>query len=362
MKTLKKHLIVTLFVILAMSNVSPTRTKKSENEKISYVVHVAKSEMPTSFNHHSIWYESILKSVSESAEILYTYNNAINGFSTSLTVEELQSIKSQVGVLRVTPDRKYELFTTRTPEFLGLDKISSTFPTTNKSSDIIVGLLDTGVWPESKSFDDTGYGPIPHTWKGKCEIGTNFTTLNCNKKLIGVRFFVKGYEASVGPINETMESRSPRDDLGHGTHTASTAVGSPVENAKIFGYANGTARGMFVGARVSIYKVCWKKACRASDVLAAIDQAIADNVNILSLSLGGPARNYFDDIIAIGAFAAIEHGILVSCAAGNFGPLHSTVTNIAPWITTVGSSTLDRDFLTYVNLGNGKKIRRYNLF
>jgi subtilisin family serine protease len=362
MKTLKKHLIVTLFVILAMSNVSPTRTKKSENENISYVVHVAKSEMPTSFNHHSIWYESILKSVSESAEILYTYNNAINGFSTSLTVEELQSLKSQVGVLRVTPDRKYELFTTRTPEFLGLDKISSTFPTTNKSSDIIVGLLDTGVWPESKSFDDTGYGPIPRTWKGKCEIGTNFTTLNCNKKLIGARFFVKGYEASMGPINETMESRSPRDDLGHGTHTTSTAVGSPVGNANFFGYANGTARGMFVGARVSIYKVCWKKACKASDVLAAIDQAIADNVNILSLSLGGPARNYFDDIIAIGAFAAIEHGILVSCAAGNFGPLHSTVTNIAPWITTVGSSTLDRDFLTYVNLGNGKKIRRYNLF
>jgi hypothetical protein len=127
-----------------------------------------------------------------------------------------------------------------------------------------------------------------------------------------------------------------------------------VGNANFFGYANGTARGMFVGARVSIYKVCWKKACKASDVLAAIDQAIADNVNILSLSLGGPARNYFDDIIAIGAFAAIEHGILVSCAAGNFGPLHSTVTNIAPWITTVGSGTLDRDFLTYVNLGNEK--------
>ncbi|XP_045815859.1 subtilisin-like protease SBT1.7 [Trifolium pratense] len=354
METLKKHLIVTLFVILVMSNVSLTRSKKSENEKISYIVHVAKSKMPASFDHHSIWYESILKSVSESAEMLYTYNNAINGFSTSLTVEELQSLKTQVGILKVTLDRKYKLFTTRTPKFLGIDKIYRTFPTTNKSSDIIVGLLDTGVWPESKSFDDTGYGPIPRTWKGKCEIGINFTASNCNKKLIGARFYAKGFEASVGLINETIESRSPRDDHGHGTHTASTAVGSPVGNANFFGYANGTARGMAVGARVAIYKVCWG-GCFASDILAAIDQAIVDKVNILSLSLGSGPKQYFDDNIAIGAFAAMEHGILVSCAAGNNGPFRSTVTNIAPWITTVGSGTLDRDFPVYVRLGNRKK-------
>ncbi|GAU26280.1 hypothetical protein TSUD_224720 [Trifolium subterraneum] len=155
----------------------------------------------------------------------------------------------------------YKIFTTRTPEFLGLDKIASTLPTTNKSIDIIVGLIDTGVWPESKSFDDTGYKSIPHTWKGKCEIGINFTTSNCNKKLIGARFFLKGYEASEGPINETIESRSPRDDDGHGTHTASTAAGSPVGNANFFGYTNGTARGMAVGARVAVYKACWQNGC-----------------------------------------------------------------------------------------------------
>jgi subtilisin family serine protease len=362
METLKKSLIVTLFVILVMSDVSLARTKKGENEKITYIVHVAKSQMPTSFDHHSTWYGSILKSVSESAEMLYTYNNALNGFSTILTVEELQSLKSQTGILKVTPDKKYKLLTTRTPEFLGLDKIASAFPTTTKSSDVIVGVLDTGVWPESKSFDDTGYGPIPRSWKGKCEIGTNFTTSNCNKKLIGARFYTKGFEASIGSKSEINEARSPRDDDGHGTHTASTAVGSPVENANLFGYANGTARGMAVGARVAAYKVCFKEACSVSDILAAIDQAIADNVDVLSLSLGGQAIDYFEDNLAIGAFAAMEHGILVSCAAGNSGPSSSSVTNVAPWITTVGAGTLDRDFPAYVNLGNGKKYPGVSLY
>jgi hypothetical protein len=358
METLNKPLVVTLFMILFMSNVSLTRTKKGGNEKITYIVHVAKSKMPTSFDHHSIWYESILKSVSESAEMIYTYNNAIDGFSASLTIEELRSLKSQTGILKVRPDKKYKLLTTRTPEFLGLDKIASMFPTTNKSSDVIVGILDTGVWPESKSFDDTGYGPIPRSWKGKCETGVNFTTSNCNKKLIGARFYLKGLEASTTSINETINFRSPRDNDGHGTHTTSTIVGSPVGNASLFGYASGTARGMAVGARVAVYKVCIKEDCSGSDILAAIDQAIADNINILSMSIGGLAADYFDDTLAIGAFAAMEHGILVSYVAGNSGPISSSVTNAAPWITTVGAGTLDRDFPAYVNLKNGKKISR----
>ncbi|XP_058757458.1 subtilisin-like protease SBT1.7 [Vicia villosa] len=360
-ETIMKSLIVILFVILSVHDVSLARTDNSENKKNTYIVHVAKSTMPTSFDHHLIWYKSIVKSVSESAEVLYAYDNAINGFSTSLTVEEHQLLKSQPGILKVTLDKMYKLHTTRTPKFLGLDKLASLFPTTNKSSDVIVGLLDTGIWPESKSFDDTGFGPIPRNWKGECETGTNFTTYNCNKKLIGARFFSKGIEAFMGPINEAIQSRSPRDDDGHGTHTASTAAGSAVENTSLFSYANGTSRGMAIGARVAMYKVCWKDFCSNADILAGIDRAIADNVNILSLSLGGLTRDY-KDIIAIGAFAATEHGILVSCSAGNSGPTPSRVTNVAPWITTVGAGTLDRDFPAYVSLGNGNNYSGVSLY
>ncbi|CAI8588768.1 unnamed protein product [Vicia faba] len=361
MEKFMKDVLVILFVFLSVHEVSLARTQKSEN-KITYIVHVAKSTMPTSFSHHSIWYKSILKSVSQSAEVLYTYDKAMHGFSTSLSDEELQLLKRQHGILKVTPDKKYKLHTTRTPEFLGLDKIASLFPTTKKSNDVIVGLIDSGVWPESKSFDDTGFGPIPRNWKGECETGTNFTTSNCNKKLIGARFFSKGFEAFLGPINETILYRSPRDDLGHGTHTASTVAGSAVENASLFGYADGTARGMAIGARVAVYKVCWKIFCSSSDILAGIDQAIADNVNIVSVSLGGSADDYFKNHIAIGAFAAMEHGILVSCSAGNSGPTPFRVGNVAPWITTVGAGTIDRDFPAYISLGNGKNYSGASLY
>ncbi|CAL9226514.1 unnamed protein product, partial [Arabidopsis halleri] len=98
------------------------------------------------------------------------------------------------------------------------------FPETGSYSDVVVGVLDTGVWPESKSYSDEGFSPIPSTWKGGCEAGTNFTASLCNRKLIGARFFARGYESTMGPIDESKESRSPRDDDGHGTHTSSTAA------------------------------------------------------------------------------------------------------------------------------------------
>ncbi|KAL9326878.1 hypothetical protein ACSQ67_007523 [Phaseolus vulgaris] len=133
----------------------------SEPERATYIVHVAKSEMPQSFDHHAMWYESSLKSVSNSAQMIYTYDNAIHGYATRLTPEEARLLESQTGILAVLPEMRYELHTTRTPQFLGLDKSADMFPESNSASDVVVGVLDTGVWPESKSFDDTGLGPVP---------------------------------------------------------------------------------------------------------------------------------------------------------------------------------------------------------
>lgn len=352
----KPFLLLLSFLFLALSGAA------SPDEKSTYIVHVAKSEMPESFDHHTAWYESSLKSVSDSAEMIYTYDNAIHGYATRLTVEEARLLETQAGVLAVLPEMKYELHTTRTPQFLGLDKSADMFPDSATSSDVIIGVLDTGVWPESKSFDDTGLGPVPSTWKGECETGTNFTAKNCNRKLIGARFFSSGAEAMLGPINETEESKSPRDDDGHGTHTASTAAGSVVSGASLFGYASGTARGMATRARVAAYKVCWKGGCFSSDILAAIEKAISDNVNVLSLSLGGGMADYYRDSVAIGAFSAMEKGILVSCSAGNAGPSPFSLSNVAPWITTVGAGTLDRDFPAYVALGNGLNFSGVSLY
>ncbi|XP_057444733.1 subtilisin-like protease SBT1.7 [Lotus japonicus] len=375
METFKKSLamIILSFLFLVLCDVSLARNVKTtnQNQKSTYIVHVAKSQMPESFDHHSAWFESTLKSVSDSAEMIYTYDKAIHGFSTRLTLEEARLLQSRNGVLKVLPDEIYKLHTTRTPLFLGLDKITASTFTQSKigHDDVIIGVIDTGVWPESKSFDDTGYRPIPNTWKGKCQVGANFTTANCNKKLIGARFYNShtkfynnGLVASVGPNDNSIESLSPRDDEGHGTHTASTIAGSPVQNASLFGYATGTARGMAPHARVAVYKVCWKKGCTTSDVLAAIDQAIVDNVNVISLSLGGNPSDYDKDSLAIAAFSAMEHGIVVSCSGGNDGPDPSSITNVAPWIITVGAGTIDRDFPAYVSLGNGKNYSGVSLY
>ena len=335
---------------------------RSDEERKTYIVHMATSQMPESFQEHAHWYDSSLKSVSESAEMLYKYSNVVHGFSTRLTAEEARLLQGRPGILSIAEETRYELHTTRTPEFLGLDKSADLFPESESASEVIIGVLDTGVWPESKSFDDTGLGPVPDSWKGECETGTNFKSSNCNRKLIGARFFSKGYEATLGPIDESKESKSPRDDDGHGTHTATTAAGSVVAGASLLGFAEGTARGMATRARIAAYKVCWIGGCFSTDILAALDKAAEDNVDILSLSLGGGMSDYYRDSVAVGAFGAMEKGILVSCSAGNAGPSSFSLSNVAPWITTVGAGTLDRDFPAFVTLGNGKNYSGVSLY
>ncbi|KAJ4840061.1 hypothetical protein Tsubulata_047987 [Turnera subulata] len=142
--------------------------------------------------------------------------------------------------------------------------------------------------------------------------------------------------------------------MGHGTHTASTAAGNLVHGASLVGLASGTARGGAPSARIAVYKICWFDGCYDADILAAFDDAIADGVDIISLSIGGsePA-NYFSDSIAIGTFHAMKNGILTSVSAGNSGPDPATITNFSPWFLSVAASTIDRKFVTKIKLGNG---------
>jgi subtilisin family serine protease len=154
----------------------------------------------------------------------------------------------------------------------------------------------------------------------------------------------------VGASN-TSKYNTPRDTEGHGTHTLSTAAGSPSPGASVFGFGNGTAIGGSPRARVAAYRVCYPpvhgSGCFDADILAAFDAAIHDGVHVLSLSLGGEPGDYFDDGIAIGSFHAVRRGITVVCSAGNSGPGLGTVSNVAPWIVTTGASTMDREFSSY---------------
>ncbi|CAA0836660.1 Subtilisin-like protease SBT1.7 [Striga hermonthica] len=360
---------VLIMLVVIISQLFLAICHVSTASKKTYIVHMSKSDMPMEFQDHELWYTSSLKSVSGSAEMLYSYDHAIHGFSATLTEDEAREMEDQAGVLSVMPDTRLELHTTRTPILLGLagqsdrdDKYPHFLPDKSQQQNVVIGLIDCGIWPESPSLDDTGYGPIPSSWQGECENGINFNVAMCNKKLIGARSFYKGYEQAAKPVNWTLESKSPRDDEGHGTHTTTTAAGSAVSNASLLGYANGTARGMVPWARVAAYKACWKGGCYNTDILKAIDTAISDGVHVLSISIGGRETRYYGDNTAIGAFAAAAKGIFVSCSAGNDGPFPFGVTNVAPWIATVGAGTIDRDFPAYVKLDNGKTYAGMSLY
>lgn len=149
--------------------------------------------------------------------------------------------------------------------------------------------------------------------------------------------------------------------VGHGTHVASTAAGSEVQGVSYYGLAEGTAKGGSPGSRIAMYRVCSpNNGCRGSSILAAFDDAIADGVDVLSLSLGAPSffkPQITDDPIALGAFHAVQHGITVVCSAGNDGPDPGTVVNAAPWIVTVAASTIDRAFESDVVLGDNTVIK-----
>ncbi|CAN6279810.1 unnamed protein product [Urochloa humidicola] len=301
--------------------------------------------------------------------VLYTYAHAATGIAARLTAEQAAHAAAGEGVLAVYPDRARQLHTTHTPAFLRLTEAAGLLPAaTRGASSAVVGVLDTGLYPIGRgSFAAAaGLGPAPASFSGGCVSTASFNaSAYCNSKLIGAKFFYQGYEAALGhPIDETKESKSPLDTEGHGTHTASTAAGSPVAGAGFYDYAKGQAVGMDAGARIAAYKICWKSGCYDSDILAAMDEAVADGVDVISLSVGssGYAPSFFQDSIAIGAFHAVSKGIVVSCSAGNSGPGEYTATNIAPWILTVGASTIDREFPADVVLGDGRVFGGVSLY
>lgn len=339
----------------------------------SYIVHMDLSAMPKAYSNHHSWYLATLASrtddskittttttIPSSSKIIYTYTNAMHGFSAVLSDSELQSIKSSPGYISSFRDVSVKLDTTHSFKFLGLNSNNGAWPESEYGKDVIIGVVDTGIWPESKSYDDHGMTPIPSKWKGTCETGTQFNSSLCNKKLIGARYLNKGLLAKFP--NLTISMNSARDTDGHGTHTSSTAAGNYVDNASYFGYAYGTARGMAPNARVAMYKALFDEGSVTSDILAAIDQAMEDGVDVLSISLGLDGVPLFEDPIAISTFAALEKGIFVSTSAGNEGPYIETLHNGTPWVLTVAAGSIDREFLANINLGNGVVVTGQTLY
>ena len=157
------------------------------------------------------------------------------------------------------------------------------------------------------------------------------------------------------------EYASPRDYNGHGTHTASTAGGNhgvqATGPARIFGRIS----GMAPRARIAVYKALWSTQDGSmasgftSDLVAAIDQAVADGVDVINYSISGTSTNFLDPAEVSFLFAA-DAGVFVAASAGNDGPTTGTVAHPSPWITTVAAGTHNRSGLGSVRLGSGLTI------
>jgi subtilisin family serine protease len=320
------------------------------------------------------------------AKPLKHYAVSLNGFATTLTPDQARTLQSAPGVLSVTEDRPRRLADNKDPvDFLKLSGSTGVWAALggkhNAGRGVVVGVIDSGYWPESKSFAGETLGTAwptqsdpfrpyrtgkkkiimqkadGHRFTGTCEAGDSFTGSECNTKVISARSFSKMYQSQTSAAQRT-DFLSPRDGHGHGTHVASTAAGNAGVAASIGGHSFGKISGIAPAAKLAIYKVAFTSATDSQpaiypgDALAAIDAAISDGVDVINYSVS--SSDAVDDPVDLAFLSAASAGIFVATAAGNEGPDPSTLHHVAPWVTTVAASTV-APYAGTVVLGNGKK-------
>jgi len=359
------------------------------------------------FDYHSAPVQDYIQYLgSKKSEVLATIANApviadydvvLNGFTAMLTDAEVLSLKNNAAVADVQADQARKYDTVTTSAFLGLSKDGGLWSqyaggALVKGEDMVVGIVDGGIWPENPAFADRvdangrptfdpngtlAYTSAPVTFKGTCVSGQGFDpALHCNNKLIGAQYFNAGFIASKQVLNWS-EYVSPRDSNigtngvstghgGHGDHTASTAAGNANNPVTMGGAYMGVASGMAPRARVSAYKICWTyndttatdgtnatNSCYNSDAVSAIDAAVKDGVNVINYSISG-SQTSSADAVELAFYRASLANVFVAASAGNSGPANA-VAHISPWLTTVAASTHDRFYVADVTLGNGIK-------
>ncbi|CAI5986768.1 unnamed protein product, partial [Closterium sp. NIES-64] len=289
----------------------------------------------------------------------YTYT--VNGFAVSLTDAEAKRLKQHPAVAWIEEDKPVRALTVDSPTFLKLPTSlwAENGGQSRAGEDVIIGVVDSGIWPEHPSFANKPsdpYGPVPDRWFGGCAATADFPASLCNGKLIGAKYFNSGFRKSGQSVDPINDFPSARDGDGHGTWCAGAAGGNANVSVEMSGRNYGTASGVAPRARLAMYKALWVvKGGGASgtnaDIRAAVDAAVADGVDVLSLSLGGLSPT----------------GVFVTLAAGNSGPpspmrVLGTLSNAAPWYLTVGATTIGRRYFATLSLGNGVELRGSELW
>lgn len=309
-----------------------------------------------------------------------TYQVVLNGFSADLSGEQVDALRASKDVLGVYPDEIRHPDAQTSTDFLGLGDDrkgrggvwQQTGGVDKAGEGVVVGVIDTGIAPEHPSFDgkklkkqkkqhDRHKGKQPYTdgkyvYFDKSDGGQfqsamveaqDWDKRDYSSKLIGGQYFYAGAEAA--GFDFQYDYLSPRDGDGHGSHTASTAAGNFKVKASIEDVDFGTVSGVAPGAKVAAYKACYvgpdpavttDDICALSDLVAAIDQAVADGVDVINYSIGGGAASTVMAPEDLAFFNAAAAGVFVATSAGNDGPDPVTADHASPWYTTVAASTI----------------------
>jgi len=323
-------------------------------------------------------HDELLDELGASGAKIYSLRYTLNGFSASLTAAQAAKLAGDPRVERVWLDEDRYTETNNSSVFLGLLDPQGGLRADLKLSgeDIVVGVIDSGIAPGHPSLSDveehipracrsqwsqsswlgvwlcgsirknppttSAYEP-PSNFHGICQSGDGFSSEDCNNKLVGARYYIDGF-LSRHTLDE-HEFVSPKDADGHGTHIATTIAGDSV-SASIFGTRIAEISGIAPRARIAVYKACWVKpgerraSCTTADLAKAIDDAVADGVDIINYSVGSLETDLTapDDMALLNA---LDAGVLSVVAAGNEGPELGTIgsPSSAPWVLTVAAST-----------------------
>ncbi|MEJ5913644.1 S8 family serine peptidase [Pseudokineococcus sp. 1T1Z-3] len=329
-------------------------------------------------DHAAAEQEEVAASVG--AEPLVTYSLTTNGFAAELDGAQAARLADDPRVDRLVPNELLQVqdLSPSSTEFLGLEGPDGTWAEVGGPEEagagVVVGVIDTGIAPENPSFAGEPLSSEPSTttpyldgdeiivekadgsqFRSRCVEGDAFDAEDCSTKLVGARYFVEGFGERAVAGAERGEHLSPRDGNGHGSHVASTAAGEHAVDA-----AGRRVSGVAPGAVVSTYKACWTgvsgDGCATVDLLAAIEAATRDGVDVLNFSIGsGSGATSTVEVTDEAFLAAAATGVFVAAAGGNSGPWSSSVDNAAPWITTVAASTIPAPEAT-VELGDGTRL------